>query len=127
MKEEVKQAIPHFYASGAEETFSALRKQKEEEWKSHSEDERLRLKQVLDNLEKEIKEQQDMAAMIRDDLEEVSNIGDSDMPELDEETQKKYDEIVQKQMEEKLRVKIEEEDKERKWLLDEVIFKVIFF
>ena len=44
------------------------------------------------------------------------------MPDLDEETQKKYDDIVQKKMQEKLSAKIEAEDKKRRWLLDEVIF-----
>ena len=121
VKQEVKQAIPQFYATGAEEEFRKLRQRKEEEWKSHSEDEQKRLREVLDDLQKEIKEQRQMAASILDDLEDVHKIGDSEMPDLDEETQKKYDRIVQDQMEEKLRVKFEKEDEKRKWILDEVI------
>ena len=120
MKEEVKQAIPQFYAAGAEEEFLKLREQKEEEWKSHSEEEKQRLREVLDDLQKEIKEQREMAASILDDIEDVHKIGSSDMPDLDEETQKKYDDIVQKQMEERLSAIIEEEDEKRKWLLEEV-------
>merc|ERR1719354_1158468 len=74
VQEEVKQAIPQFYAAGAEETFLALRKQKEEEWKSHSEEEQNHLKEVLDNLQNDIKSQQEMAALLREDLEEVHKI-----------------------------------------------------
>ena len=112
--------IPHFYATDAEEKFLELRQQKEEEWKSRSEDEQSRLRLVFDDLQKEIVEQQEMAALIRDDLEDVGKIGDSEMPELDDVTQKKYDDIVQKQMEEKLSERIAAEDQKRKWLLEEV-------
>ena len=125
VKEEVKQSIPYFYATGAKEKFCALRQQKEKEWKSHSEEEQSRLREVLDDLEKEIKEQQEMAAIIRDDLEDVSKIEDSEMPVFDKDTQEKYDAIVQQQMEEKLRVKIQEEDKKRQWLLDVVTFHIV--
>merc|ERR1719285_298782 len=119
VQEEVKQAIPQFYAAGAEEVFIAIRKQKEEEWKAHSEEEQAHLRQVLDNLEHDIKSQQEMAALLREDLEEVHKIEDSDMPEVDEEVQKKYDAIIQQQMEEKISKKIEAEDEKRKWLLEE--------
>ena len=123
VQEEVKQAIPQFYATGAEETFLAIRKQKEEEWKNHSEEEQAHLRKVLDQLEDDIKSQQEMAALLREDLEEVQKIEDSDMPEIDEEMQKRYDDMIKQQMEEKLSLKIQAEDVKRKWLLDEVISK----
>ena len=119
----MKQAIPQFYAAGAEEAFIAIRKQKEEEWKAHSEEEKAHLRLVLDNLEHDIKSQQEMAALLREDLEEVQKIEDSDMPEIDEEMQKRYDDIIKQQMEEKLSQKIQTEDVKRKWLLEEVISK----
>merc|ERR1719483_593901 len=119
VQEEVKQAIPQFYAVGAEETFMAIRKQKEEEWKTHSEEEQAHLRKILDNLEDDIKSQQEMAALLREDLEEVHKIEDSDMPEIDEEMQKRYDDIIKQQMEEKLSQKIQAEDVKRKWLLEE--------
>ena len=117
---EIKQAIPHFYAVGAVEMFSVLRKQKEQEWKSHSKEEQARLRKVLDSLQEEIQTQQEMAASIRENLVEVERIDESEMPEFDEETQRKYDEIVEKQMQEKISAKIEKEDEKRKWLLEEV-------
>ena len=126
MKEEVKQAIPQFYVAGAEEEFLKLREQKEEEWKFHSEEEQQRLREVLDDLQKEIQEQREMAASILDDVEDVHKIENSDMPDIDEETQKKYEESMQQKMEERMSAKIESEDKKRKWLLDEVIFPKAF-
>merc|ERR1719483_1556816 len=119
VQEELKQAIPQFYVTGAEETFLAIRKQKEEEWETHSEEDQAHLRKVLDQLEDDIKSQQEMAALLREDLEEVQKIEDSDMPEIDEEMQKRYDDMIKQQMEEKLSQKIQAEDVQRKWLLEE--------
>ena len=116
----MKQAIPHYYAIDAEKEFLALRKQKEEEWKSQPEEERARLREALDGIHKEIEKQQGMAACIRRDIEGASEIRNPELPVLDHDMQQKYEERVQKEMEEKLKEKIEADDEKRKWLLEEV-------
>ena len=120
VKEEIKQAIPHYYAVDAGKQFLEIRKQKEEEFKSQPEEEQARLREVLDGIQKEIEKQQDMAACIRQDMEEETKIENPEMPEFDADMQQKYEERVQKEMEEKLKAKIEADDEKRKWLLEEV-------
>ena len=120
MKEEIKQAIPHYYAMDAEKQFLAIRKQKEEEFKSQPEEEQARLREVLDDIQKEIEKQQDMAAIIRQDMQEEAQIENPELPDLDADMQNRYEERVQKEMEEKLKAKIEADDEKRKWLLEEV-------
>ena len=122
INQEVKQAIPHFYARNAEELFLSIRKKKEVEWKEKSDVEQKRLQEVLDNIQEEIEKQQEMASLIRDDLEGGLKIDDSDAIELDDEMQKQYDKRLEEEMEVKLREKIKKEDEKRKWLLEEVIF-----
>ena len=120
VKEEIKQAIPHYYAVDAEKQFLAIRQQKEEEFKSQPEEEQARLREILDGIQKEIEKQQDMAACIRQDMEEEIKIENPELPAFDADMQHKYEERVQKEMEEKLKAKIEADDEKRKWLLEEV-------
>ena len=79
------------------------------------------MQDALNSIQNEIEKQQEMVASIRNDMEEVQDIADFEMPEHDEETQAKFEEIVQKKMEETLSAQIEAEDEKRKWLLENVI------
>ena len=131
LKEEVKELIPEFYATGADEQFQKLQELFQDRWESEgiidSENTEKRLQAALDEIRDDIKFQQDIAAEIRLEIEnEEQKIENPEIYVPDEDLQKRMNEQVAEQIQAKLKARIEKEDQQRKWLLEEVLKPNIF-